>query len=135
LPASRSLWWATARRRRDFIYATDVAQAFLAAARTPISGERFNVGPAIRNRSTGWWSCSAGDVVYVPNRPGEPDCTFADISKIVNRFDGSRLVSFEEGVRRMLVTFERWRDAPLWDPDRIAEATKTWFRYLGKQSA
>jgi len=35
----------------------------------------------------------------------------------------------------MLVDIERWRDAPLWDSDRIAEATKTWFRYLGKQSA
>ena len=35
----------------------------------------------------------------------------------------------------MLVDIERWRDAPLWDPDLIAEATKTWFRYLGKQSA
>jgi len=45
------------------------------------------------------------------------------------------VVSFEEGVRRMLVDIERWRDAPLWDPDRIAEATRTWFRYLGKQSA
>ncbi len=31
-------------QRRDFVYVTDVAEAFLAAARTPISGERFNVG-------------------------------------------------------------------------------------------
>ena len=29
---------------RDFIYVTDVATAFLAAARTGISGERFNIG-------------------------------------------------------------------------------------------
>ena len=65
----------------------------------------------------------------------EPDCTFADISKIRSRLGWRPTVSFDDGVHRMLTDIERWRDAPLWDPDRIAEATKTWFRYLGKQSA
>ncbi len=27
---------------------------------------------------------------------------------------------------------ELWRDAPLWDPQSIADATKTWFEYLGE---
>jgi UDP-glucose 4-epimerase len=40
-------------------------------------------------------------------------------------------VSFEEGVARMAKDIEAWRDAPLWDPKSIAEATKTWFQYLG----
>jgi UDP-glucose 4-epimerase len=122
-------------QRRDFVYVTDVAQAFLAAARTPISGERFNVGagnPQAVNRLV---ELLGGDVVHVPKRPGEPDCTFADISKIVGRLGWRPAVSFEDGVRRMLVDIERWRDAPLWDPDRIAEATKTWFQYLGRRSA
>ena len=65
----------------------------------------------------------------------EPDCTFANISKIGTRLGWKPAVSFEDGVGRMLVDIERWRDAPLWDPDGIAEATKTWFRYLGKQRA
>ena len=73
-------------------------------------------------------------MVYVPKRPGEPDCTFANIAKIVAAGLEAG-VPFEDGVRRMLVDIDRWRDAPLWDPDRIAEATKTWFPYLGKQSA
>jgi UDP-glucose 4-epimerase len=74
-------------------------------------------------------------VVYVPKRPGEPDCTFANIAKIASQLGWKPVVPFEDGVRRMLVDIDRWRDAPLWDPDRIAEATKTWFQYLGKQSA
>jgi UDP-glucose 4-epimerase len=122
-------------QRRDFIYVTDVAQAFLAAARAPISGERFNVGagnPQAINRLV---ELLGGDAVHVPKSPGEPDCTFADIGKISSRLGWKPAVDFEDGVRRMLVDIERWRDAPLWDPDRIAEATKTWFRYLGKQSA
>jgi UDP-glucose 4-epimerase len=31
----------------------------------------------------------------------------------------------------MAKDIEAWRDAPLWDPQSIAEATKTWFQYLG----
>jgi len=122
-------------QRRDFVYVTDVAQAFLAAARTPINGERFNVGAGDPRSINRLVELLGGDVVHVPKRPGEPDCTYADITKIVARLGWKPVVSFEEGVRRMLVDIERWRDAPLWDPDRIAEATKTWFRYLGRQSA
>jgi UDP-glucose 4-epimerase len=122
-------------QRRDFVYVTDVAQAFLAAARTPISGERFNVGAGNPQSINRLVELLGGAVVHVPKRPGEPDCTFADISKIASRLGWKPVVGFEDGVRRMLLDIERWRDAPLWDADRIAEATKTWFRYLGKQSS
>jgi UDP-glucose 4-epimerase len=44
-------------------------------------------------------------------------------------------VSFPDGVQRMLRDIERWRDAPLWDPESIAQATESWFRYLGKDKA
>ena len=30
----------------------------------------------------------------------------------------------------MLAVIEDWRDAPLWEPGTIAEATKDWFKYL-----
>jgi UDP-glucose 4-epimerase len=122
-------------QRRDFIYVTDVAEAFLAAAQSPIAGERFNVGAGNPQSVNRLVELLGGDAVHVPKRPGEPDCTWADISKIVAQLHWKPRVAFEDGVRRMLVDIERWRDAPLWDPDRIAEATKTWFRYLGKQSA
>jgi UDP-glucose 4-epimerase len=41
-------------------------------------------------------------------------------------------VSFEEGVGRVLETIEYWREAPLWTPDTIAVATRTWFDALGE---
>ena len=34
---------------------------------------------------------------------------------------------------RMMAEIENWRDAPLWEPDSIAKATKTWFEYLGPE--
>ena len=74
-----------------------------------------------------------GDVVHIPKRPGEPDCTWANIDKIRTRLGWTPTVAFEDGVRRMLVDIELWRDAPLWEPDSIAQATETWFRYLGEK--
>jgi len=120
---------------RDFIYVTDIAEAFLAAAETGISGERFNVGadkPQTINRLV---EILDGDVVYLPKRPGEPDCTWANIGKIRSRLGWQPTVPFEEGVRIMLKDIDLWRDAPLWEPDSIARATETWFHYMGKTAA
>lgn len=119
---------------RDFIYASDVAEAFLAAAETDVSGERFNVGAGKPQPVNRLVELLGGEVVYVPRRPGEPDCTWADISKIRDTLGWQPKVSFEEGVARMVADIDHWRDAPLWDPDSIAQATKTWFTYLGGQA-
>ena len=40
-------------------------------------------------------------------------------------------VSFEEGVKRMLQNIDYWKEAPVWTPESINEATKDWFAYLG----
>lgn len=119
-------------QKRDFIYVTDIAEAFLRAAETKISGERFNVGadnPQSINRLV---EILGGDVVHLPKRPGEPECTWANIAKIKSMLGWQPKVPFEDGVKEMMVDIERWRDAPLWDPTSIAKATETWFRYLDK---
>ncbi|MEQ8319699.1 MAG: GDP-mannose 4,6-dehydratase [Rhodospirillales bacterium] len=115
---------------RDFIYVTDVAAAFLAAAETDISGEAYNIGadsPQSVNRLVELLECEAQ---YIPKRPGEPDCTWADISKIRNQLGWQPVVKFEDGVAEMLTYIDAWRDAPLWTPETIAEATDAWFKAL-----
>jgi len=117
---------------RDFTYVTDVADAFLQAAASDLAGEVLNVG------SGGTYSINAlaklfgCDALHVPKRPGEPDCTFADTTRIERRLGWRARVSFEEGVERVLERIEDWRNAPVWDEESIAEATRTWFHYLGK---
>ena len=119
---------------RDFIYVTDVAASFLEAAETKIVGERFNVGAGKPQSINRLVTILGGEVVYVPKRPGEPDCTFANINKIKTQLGWSPKVDFEDGVKNMLKEIKRWQDAPLWDPASIARATETWFRYLGRES-
>jgi len=76
-----------------------------------------------------------GEAVYIPKRPGEPECTWADIARIRRDLDWAPEISFEEGVGRVLDNIDYWREAPLWDPDSIAAATRTWFDMLSEPSA
>ncbi len=119
---------------RDFVFVTDVARAFLLAARSPVTGEVFNVGAANPQSINRLVELLGGDIVHVPARPGEPDCTWADTRKIQEVLGWKPRVSFEDGVARMLAGIEYWRDAPLWTPETIATATQTWFQYLGESA-
>jgi UDP-glucose 4-epimerase len=115
---------------RDFLYATDIANAFLLAAETSKSGQIWNLGAGDPQSVNRLVELLAGPVVYIPKRPGEPDCTWADISKIQRDLAWKQKVSFEEGVGRILADIDYWCDAPLWDPESIAKATAGWFKAL-----
>jgi len=118
---------------RDFLYVTDVARAFLMAAETEKTGEIWNLGAGNPQSVNTLVELIGGKVEYIPKRPGEPDCTWADIQKIQQDLGWSPEVTFADGVRRMMMEIENWRDAPLWDRESIAKATATWFQYLGGQ--
>lgn len=115
---------------RDFLYVTDVARAFYAAAETERTGEVYNLGAGNPQPVNRLVELLGGPVVHIPKRPGEPDCTWADITKIKAQLGWTQRVSFEEGVRHILDNIEYWRAAPLWEPETIAQATKTWFAML-----
>jgi UDP-glucose 4-epimerase len=115
---------------RDFTYVTDVVEALVRAARSELSGQVFNVGSGGTYSVNRLAELIGGPKVNIPKRPGEPECTFADISRIKSLLGWSPSVSFEEGVRRIMERIDDWRDAPVWTPDSIAVATRDWFKYL-----
>jgi UDP-glucose 4-epimerase len=119
---------------RDFIYVTDIAKAFLAAAQTTRAGQVYNLGAGAPQRVNRLVELLGGEIVYVPERPGEPDCTWADIRKITNELEWQPTISFEEGVAMMQSEIGTWKDAPLWNPESIEEATKAWFKYMGNKN-
>ncbi len=116
---------------RDFTYVTDIVDAFITAARSDLSQKIFNVGSGNTYSINRLVELLEGDVVHIPKRPGEPDCTFADISKITKELNWKPKVSFEKGVALMLEHIDNWKQAPVWTPETIEGATKDWFRYLG----
>lgn len=120
------------QQTRDFLYATDVARAFFRAAESEEKQEIFNLGAGNPQSVNRLVELLGGDVIYIPKRPGEPDCTWADISKLRDRTGWEPKVSFEKGVATMLENIDYWRNAPLWDTDSIQKATKTWFDMLSQ---
>jgi len=119
-------------QKRDFLYVTDIASAFLAAAETQHAGRFWNLGAGNPQSINRLVELLGGEKIHIPKRPGEPDCTWADIAKITAELDWKAKVSFEEGVAKIVAAIDYWKDAPLWDPESIASATKTWFEYLGQ---
>lgn len=117
---------------RDFTFVTDVIDACFKAALSDLQGEVMNVGSGHHYSINRLVELLGGEVTYIPKRPGEPDCTFADIRKIREKLNWTPRVSFEAGVRTMLEHIDYWKEAPVWTPDTIRDATKDWFKYLKK---
>jgi UDP-glucose 4-epimerase len=122
---------ADGTQTRDFTFVTDVAEAFIQAARSDLIGEIMNVGSGNHYSVNRLVELLGGDKVHIPKRPGEPDCTFADIRKIRQLLNWAPRVSFEDGVAAMLDNIDYWREAPVWTVDSIRTATADWFKYLG----
>lgn len=118
---------------RDFLYVEDVCNAFYMCANSDKSKNQiYNLGygsPVSINKLV---EILNSEKVHIPDRPGEPKSTHADISKISSEIGWSPKVSFEEGVNKMLSEIDNWKDAPLWTPDKIEKVTENWFKFLNK---
>ncbi len=122
------------KQTRDFTFVTDIVNACVTtAANNNCAGEIMNVGSGNTYSVNRLVELLGGEVVHIPKRPGEPDCTFADTAKIQQKTGWKPLVSLEDGVKIMLENIDYWREAPLWDPASIEKATEDWFKYLGKK--
>ncbi len=117
---------------RDFTYVSDVVDAFLTVSESRLTGEAVNVGSGGTYSINRLVQLLGGEKINLPKRPGEPEQTFADVSRIEGATGWRAKVRFEEGVQRMLEHIDYWQDAPIWTPETIANATSGWFKYLTK---
>jgi len=116
---------------RDFTFVDDVVNAFIEMLDTNIKNEIFNVGSGkTYSVNTLINLLGSNKIVNIPKRPGEPDCTFADISKILKKTKWKPKISFETGVKKLLESINEFKDAPVWDAKSIENETKDWFKYL-----
>ncbi len=119
---------------RDFTFVTDVADAFFTASASDVAQVVMNVGSGGHYSVNRLVELLGGESIHIPKRPGEPDVTFADTSRIEALLGWTAKVSLEDGVKAILDNIEYWREAPVWTPATIADATRDWFKYLGENT-
>lgn len=125
----------TGNQKRDFIYVTDVAEAFYLAATTKLSGKIWNIGnnnPISINQLTKL--LGENKKVYLPRRPKEPFVTWADNRRIKKDLKWRPKINFSDGVKLVLKELDHWKDAPLWTEKKILDATKAWFKVLDNKN-
>ncbi len=118
------------KQKRDFVFVKDVAEATYLSAISNVFGECINIGAGNPKSINELARIISNKIVYIPKRPGEPDITWANISKAKKLLNWKPKVSLEEGVKIMLDNIEYWKDAPVWTSESIEKETKSWFKYL-----
>ena len=117
------------KQKRDFVFVTDVAEAFYRASKYKKTSI-FNVGSGKPKSINQLIKILRGKKIMIPKRPGEPNLTFANINKITKELNWKPKISFDIGVRIILENINLWKKAPLWNPKNIKEETKDWFKYI-----
>lgn len=116
---------------RDFTYVTDVVKAmFEVFSKKNIKNEIFNVGSGNTVSINKIAKLIGGKKVFIPKRPGEPDCTFADINKITSKTNWKPSININKGIKLILSDINYWKKAPVWTPEKIEAVTKDWFDYV-----
>lgn len=116
---------------RDFTHVEDVVRGLiLASERGTAIGRIFNLGTGHPTTVAEIAARIGGTSVRIPRRPGEPDVTCADATLARILLGWEPWIGIQAGIARMLEEIERWRDAPVWTPETIAQATAAWFSRL-----
>lgn len=123
----------TGLQTRDFVYVTDLVNAFYLASQTEKTGEIYNVGSGKDQKILDLAKLISKKIIFIPDRPGEPFSFKANTKKITDHLKWKPIVDFKTGVKKMIKEIEYWKDAPLWTPIKIKKATKTWFKFLKKK--
>ena len=93
---------------RDFTFVSDAVEALIMAAKSSIENEVLNVGSGNNYSVNRLVELLKGDIIYIPKRPSEPDCTHADITKIKKLLGWQPRITLEKGVGILLDNSSIW---------------------------
>lgn len=117
-------------QKRDFIYVTDVVNAIILSIKSKTKNQIINIGSGKPKSINTLADYISKEKIYIKKRPGEPDLTYANISKAKKLLNWKPFISFEKGVKKVLKNISYWKNSPVWTENNIKIATKEWFRYL-----
>ena len=89
-------------QKRDFLHVVDVAEAFFQVYNTDTKNFIFNLGAGDPKTVLELVQLIGGEYIFIPKRPGEPDTTWADISRIKSQTNWFPKISFKDGVQDMI---------------------------------
>ena len=118
---------------RDFTYVSDIVEALVTVAKNKCKNKIYNIGSGKTISINKVIELLDGERTFIQKRPGEPDCTYADISLIKNDTGWNPKIDIKTGIKELMKNIDYWKKAPVWNPDSIKEATKDWFKYLKDQ--
>ncbi len=118
------------KQTRDFIHVYDLVSALILSIKKTKNGEIYNLGGGKEVSVNKIAKIIGGKKIFIPKRPGEPDRTLADISKIKKSLNWKPKININDGVKDLIDKIHYWKDAPIWTPNKIKNATKEWFKYL-----
>ena len=72
----------------------------------------------------------SGKKINIPKRPGEPNRSLANITKIRKDLNWYPKIKIEDGIKDLLNNIGHWKDAPVWTSLSIKKITRIWFKLL-----
>ena len=118
------------KQKRDFIHVKDVANAFYKAIYATKVNKILNIGYGKPSSVNQMIKILKGKKVFIPKRPGEPQITHADIKSARKTLNWNPKINLTDGLKDVLKNINYWKNAPLWNKNKIKIATKKWFKYL-----
>ena len=118
------------QQTRDFIHVYDLVDALIKISKSNIKHDVFNLGSGKEVSVNTIANIIGGKKIKIPKRPGEPDRSLADISKVKSKINWKPKITINSGVKMLLKEIENWKSAPVWTPAKIKIATKEWFKFL-----
>ncbi len=86
---------------RDFIHVDDLTSAFVKIIKSNFKNKIYNLGSGKETSINKIANIIGGKKIFIPNRPGEPNRSCANISKIKNDINWQPKISIKNGIRKL----------------------------------
>jgi len=115
---------------RDFTFVSDICQGLYKSALHGKPGSVYNLGSGMPRSVLDMANLISSNIIFIPERPGEPQATFADISKAETILGYRPVVNLEDGIELVKAKTDNSSNIKGWSEADIMAATSAWFKHL-----
>ena len=91
------------KQTRDFIHVDDLTNVFIKLAKSNLKNKIYNLGSGKETSINKIASIIGGKKIFISTRPGDPDRSCANISKIKKDINWKPKISINEGIKRLFI--------------------------------